>query len=47
MLCVAAILTYSRTVLPVDKRPGDLPGPMHAELLGWIGSVVQAAETIG
>ncbi|WP_254407256.1 hypothetical protein [Streptomyces sp. GMY02] len=42
-LYVAAILLDPRTALPVDKRSGDFPGPMRAELLGWLGSVTDAA----
>ncbi|WP_046500606.1 hypothetical protein [Streptomyces odonnellii] len=42
-LYVAAILLDPRTALPVDKESGDFPGPMRAELLGWLGSVADAA----
>ncbi|WP_433892471.1 hypothetical protein [Streptomyces sp. CA-111067] len=43
-LYVAAVLTDPRTALPVDKKPRDFPGPMRAELLGWLGSVAHAAD---
>ncbi|PKV82661.1 hypothetical protein [Streptomyces sp. TLI_146] len=43
-LYVAAILTDPRTSLPVDKEPHDAPGPLRAALLGWLGSVADAAS---
>ncbi|MFE9174185.1 hypothetical protein ACFYNZ_32885 [Streptomyces kebangsaanensis] len=43
-LYVAAILLGPRTALPVDKRPHDFPGPLRAELLGWLNSVADAAD---
>ncbi|MER6978201.1 hypothetical protein [Streptomyces carpinensis] len=43
-LYVAGILSDPRTALPVDKRPRDFPGPMRAELLGWLNSVADAAD---
>ncbi|MDG9719994.1 hypothetical protein [Streptomyces sp. DH24] len=42
-LYVAGILLDPRTTLPVDKRPHGFPGPMRAELLGWLNSVADAA----
>ncbi|MEV6957400.1 hypothetical protein [Streptomyces sp. NPDC051183] len=42
-LYVAAILTDPRAALPVDKQPHDFPGPLRAALLGWLGSVDDAA----
>ncbi|MFF1838967.1 hypothetical protein ACFVXE_32995 [Streptomyces sp. NPDC058231] len=42
-LYVAAVLPDPRTAVPVDKRPHDFPGPMRAELLGWLNSVADAA----
>ncbi|WP_424568692.1 hypothetical protein [Streptomyces sp. CH-036] len=44
-LYVAAILLDPRTALPVEKGPRDFPGPMRAELLGWLDSVANAADT--
>ncbi|MFF3460128.1 hypothetical protein ACFYXH_38680 [Streptomyces sp. NPDC002730] len=43
-LYVSAILTDPRAGLPVDKRPHDFPGPLRAELLGWLGSVAESAS---
>lgn len=43
-LYVAPILTDPRAVLPVDKQPHDLPGPVRAALLGWLDSVSDAAS---
>lgn len=43
-LYVAAILPDPRTALPVDKRAGSFPGPMRAELLGWLNSVADAVS---
>ncbi|WP_267713815.1 hypothetical protein [Streptomyces sp. CoH17] len=43
-LYVAAILLDPRTALPVEKGPRDFPGPMRAELLGWLDSVANAAD---
>ncbi|MGC4948007.1 hypothetical protein ACLQ2N_17660 [Streptomyces sp. DT224] len=42
-LYVAAILLDPLTALPVEKGPRDFPGPMRAELLGWLDSVANAA----
>lgn len=36
---VASILGDPRAAMPVDKEPQDFPGPLRAELLGWLGSV--------
>lgn len=41
---VAGILGDPRTLRPVDKDPHPVPGPMRAELLGWIDSVADAAD---
>ncbi|MET7697582.1 HEAT repeat domain-containing protein [Streptomyces sp. NPDC005485] len=50
-LYVAAVLADPRTALPVDKKPHDFPGPLRAELLGWLDSVANEvcdeAEAIG
>ncbi|GAA3013073.1 hypothetical protein JCM13580A_38710 [Streptomyces drozdowiczii] len=43
-LYVAAILLDPRTALPIEKGPRDFPGPMRAELLGWLDSVANAAD---
>ncbi|MFJ2088212.1 hypothetical protein ACIOEW_02995 [Streptomyces sp. NPDC087901] len=43
-LYVVGILGDSRTLWAVDKRPHSFPGPMRAELLGWLDSVADAAD---
>jgi hypothetical protein len=43
-LYVAAILADPRTALPVEKSPSSFPGPMRAELLGWLNSVADSAS---
>ncbi|MGW6096339.1 hypothetical protein ACWFRK_18645 [Streptomyces sp. NPDC055157] len=43
-LYVAGILGDSRTLWPVDKGPHDFPGPMRAELLGWLDSVANETD---
>ncbi|WP_435972261.1 hypothetical protein [Streptomyces sp. Qhu_M48] len=43
-LYVAGILTDPRAGLPFDKQPHDFPGPLRAALLGWLGSVADAAS---
>ncbi|WP_406286786.1 hypothetical protein [Streptomyces sp. NBC_00209] len=43
-LYVAAVLLDPRTALPVEKGPRDFPGPMRADLLGWLDSVANAAD---
>ncbi|MGQ4466275.1 hypothetical protein ACN6LC_006205 [Streptomyces violaceoruber] len=43
-LYAAAILLDPRTARSVDKGPHDLPGPLRAELLGWLNSVADAAD---
>jgi hypothetical protein len=42
-LYVAAVLADPRIDSPVDKERHSFPGPMRAELLGWLGSVAEAA----
>lgn len=42
-LYVAGILGDARTLEAVEKGPHAFPGPMRAELLGWLGSVADAA----
>lgn len=41
---VAGILGDTRTLEAVEKGPHDFPGPMRAELLGWLDSVANAAD---
>ncbi|WP_326793711.1 hypothetical protein OHA79_49015 (plasmid) [Streptomyces sp. NBC_00841] len=41
---VAAILGDARTLQAVEKGPHGFPGPMRAELLGWLGSVANEAD---
>ncbi|WP_314619979.1 hypothetical protein [Streptomyces stackebrandtii] len=41
---VAGILGDTRTLETVEKAPDAFPGPMRAELLGWIDSVANAAD---
>ncbi|MFI9211565.1 hypothetical protein ACIGW7_26010 [Streptomyces sp. NPDC053253] len=41
---VAGILGNARTLEAVEKGPHDFPGPMRAELLGWLDSVADAAD---
>ncbi|WP_338494787.1 hypothetical protein [Streptomyces sp. SJL17-4] len=43
-LYVAGILGDARTLEAVEKRPHSFPGPMRAELLGWLDSVADAAD---
>ncbi|MFJ8230854.1 hypothetical protein ACIQ9E_12980 [Streptomyces sp. NPDC094448] len=43
-LYVAGILPDPRTDRPVDKKRRDLPGPLRAGLLGWLGSM---ADQVG
>ncbi|WP_326590996.1 hypothetical protein [Streptomyces sp. NBC_01294] len=43
-LYVAGILGDERTLWPVDKGPHGFPGPMRAELLGWLDSVANDAD---
>ncbi|MER5887742.1 hypothetical protein ABT160_28330 [Streptomyces sp. NPDC001941] len=42
-LYVAAILADSRAGWCYDKQHQDFPGPVRAALLGWLGSVADAA----
>ena len=41
---VAGILSDPRTAHPIDLSRNDLPGPMRAALLGWLGSVAYEAN---
>ncbi|MDX2558642.1 hypothetical protein PV371_03100 [Streptomyces sp. TX20-6-3] len=41
---VAGILGDARTLETVEKEPHAFPGPMRAELLGWLDSVADAAD---
>ena len=41
---VAGILSDPRTAQPIDLSRNDLPGPMRAALLGWLGSVAYEAN---
>ncbi|MFE2012517.1 hypothetical protein [Streptomyces sp. NPDC059491] len=41
---VAGILGDARTLESVEKEPHAFPGPMRAELLGWLDSVANAAD---
>ncbi|MFJ8475971.1 hypothetical protein [Kitasatospora sp. NPDC094011] len=41
---VVGILSDPRTVCPIDLSRNDLPGPMRASLLGWLGSVATEAN---
>ncbi|MFF0271826.1 hypothetical protein [Streptomyces sp. NPDC004330] len=41
---VAGILGDTRTLETVEKAPHAFPGPMRAELLGWLDSVANAAD---
>ncbi|WP_329128235.1 hypothetical protein [Streptomyces sp. NBC_01465] len=42
-LYVAGILADPRTAVPGEKEAQTFPGPMRAELLGWLGSVADEA----
>ncbi|MFH8625515.1 hypothetical protein ACH4A8_27140 [Streptomyces vietnamensis] len=41
---VAGVLGDVRTLETVEKEPHAFPGPMRAELLGWLDSVADAAD---
>ncbi|MGW8487670.1 hypothetical protein [Streptomyces sp. NPDC055886] len=41
---VARILSDARTLETVEKEPHSFPGPMRAELMGWLDSVANAAD---
>ncbi|MFJ7326578.1 hypothetical protein ACIQVN_10060 [Streptomyces cyaneofuscatus] len=41
---VAGILSDVRTLETVEKEPHAFPGPMRAELMGWLDSVANAAD---
>ncbi|MFE6850931.1 hypothetical protein ACFVDH_09100 [Streptomyces sp. NPDC057674] len=43
-LYVAGILGDAQTLEVVEKEPRAFPGPMRAELLGWLDSVANAAD---
>ncbi|KJY26858.1 hypothetical protein [Streptomyces sp. NRRL S-495] len=43
-LYVAGILSDPRTLRPIDRSREDLPGPMRAALLGWLGAVASEAN---
>ncbi|MFH8616831.1 hypothetical protein ACH4E8_17355 [Streptomyces sp. NPDC017979] len=43
-LYVVSILSDTRTLSLVDKGPHGFPGPMRAELLGWLDSVANEAD---
>ncbi len=43
-LYVVGILSDPRTLRPIDRSRKDLPGPMRAALLGWLGAVASEAN---
>ncbi|WP_327075568.1 hypothetical protein OG196_43340 (plasmid) [Kitasatospora purpeofusca] len=43
-LYVVGILDDPRTLHPIDRSRPDLPGPMRAALLGWLGAVASEAN---
>ncbi|MGW1811591.1 hypothetical protein [Streptomyces sp. NPDC002078] len=43
-LYVAGILSDERSLRSVQKAPRSFPGPMRAELLGWLDSVANEAD---
>ncbi|GAA2244434.1 hypothetical protein GCM10010145_09100 [Streptomyces ruber] len=43
-LYVAGILGEARALWSLEKNPHSFPGPMRAELLGWLGSVANEAD---
>ncbi|MEU6509704.1 hypothetical protein [Streptomyces sp. NPDC046942] len=43
-LYVAGILGDARSLRSVEKNPHSSPGPMRAELLGWLDSVANEAD---
>jgi hypothetical protein len=44
IMYVVGILPDPRTARPIDLSHKDLPGPMRAALLGWLGSVASEAN---